>query len=105
MPPPHPTPVSETAAVRVGCGPRAVEGLLLEELDRYLEAGRRDPGALARPLRVVVPSRSLAEHLSTRLARRAGRALLGVSVRTVYAVALELLARAGVAPPPEEDLF
>src|SRR5262245_56121556 len=105
MAPAHPTPVSETAAVRVGCGPRAAEGLLLEELDRHLEAGRLDPGAPARPVRVVVPSRSLAEHLSTRIARRAGRALLGVSVRTVHAVALDLLARAGVAPPPEEDLF
>src|SRR5262245_21048312 len=84
--PPHPAPVSETAAVRVGCGPRAVEGLLLEELDGHLEAGRLDPGAPARPVRVVVPSRSLAEHLSTRIARRAGRALLGVWVRTVHAV-------------------
>src|SRR5262245_29133976 len=91
--------------VRVGAGPQAVERLLLEALDRELEAVRREPAALVRPLRIVVPSRSLAEHVSVRIARGAGRALLGVSVRTLHAVASEVLARAGVAVPAEEGLF
>ncbi len=98
-------PAVPGALVRVGRGPRAVERLLLEEVDRQLEATRLDPAALARPLRIVVPSRSLAEHLSMRIARRAGRALLGVSVRTLHAVACEVLARAGVALPAGDGLF
>src|SRR5262245_21612717 len=89
----------------MGRGPRAVERLLLEELDRQLEAARREPDLLARPVRIVVPSRSLAQHLSIAIARRAGRAVLGVSVRTVHAVACDVLARAGVALPAGEELF
>ncbi len=89
----------------VGAGPRAVEGLLLAELDRLAEAARGRPAALARPVRVIVPSRSLAQHLSERLARRAGRPLLGVSIRTVHAVACDVLQRAGLALPAGEGLF
>jgi hypothetical protein len=82
-----------------------VERLLLEELDRELDRARSEPDALARPLRVIVPSRSLAQHLAVRISRRAGRARLGLSVRTVHAVACEILARAGVPLPPGEELF
>ncbi len=82
-----------------------MERLLLEALDRHLEAGRSDPGALARPVRIVVPSQSLAQHLCVQIARRAGRALLGVSVRTLHAVACDVLERAGVALPAGEGLF
>jgi superfamily I DNA/RNA helicase len=82
-----------------------VERLLLEEVDLHLETARRAPGVLVRPVRIVVPSRSLAEHLSARIARRAGRAVLGVSVRTVHAIACEILARAGLPLPAGEELF
>jgi PD-(D/E)XK nuclease superfamily len=91
--------------VRVGRGPRAVEALLLADLDAMLEQGRREPALLARPLRLIVPSRSLAEHLSAAAVRRARGAVLGVSVRTLHAVALEVLARAGEAAPAGEALF
>jgi hypothetical protein len=90
---------------RVGRGPRAVERLVLEALDRLLEAARSEPALFARPVRVVVPSTSLAQHLAARLAHRRGRAVLGVSIRTAWAVACEILARAGVALPRGEGLF
>ena len=93
------------ASARVGRGPRAVEDLLLAELDRLEAAARTSPAALARPVRVVLPSRSLAQHLSERLARRAGRPLLGISIRTVHAVAADVVQRAGRALPAGEGLF
>jgi hypothetical protein len=82
-----------------------VEALLFDELDRLDAEAREGPAALARSVRVVVPSRSLAEHLSERLARRAGRPLLGVSIRTVYAVACDIVQRGGRALPAGEGLF
>jgi hypothetical protein len=94
-----------TARVRVGRGPREVEALLFAEVERRLAAGARDPAALARPLRIVVPSNSLAQHLSAQLVRCAGRSVLGVSVRTIHAVASELVARAGIALPDADGLF
>jgi hypothetical protein len=96
---------SGAGRVRLGRGPRAVEALLFAEVERLVEAARAEPAALARPVRVVVPSKSLAVHLSAELARRAGRAILGVSVRTVHALACEVVARAGIAVPAGEALF
>jgi CRISPR/Cas system-associated exonuclease Cas4 (RecB family) len=94
----------ETRSAVVGRGPRAVEALLFAELDRLEAAAHLDPAALARPVRVVVPSTSLAQHLSERLARRAGRPLLGVSIRTVHAVACDIVQRAGRPLPAGEGL-
>jgi hypothetical protein len=79
-------------------GPRAVEARLLAELTRLAEAARARPEVLARPVRVVVPSRSLADHVSAALVRRTGRPVAGVSVRTLHALAEELVARGGGPP-------
>lgn len=85
-------------------GPRAAEARLLEEVlaaaharAERLRAG--DLAALRAPLRVVVPSRSLRQHVAARLVAAAGRSLLGVAVQTHAALALETLARAGRAAP------
>jgi len=90
-------------------GPRAAERRLLEEVlaaararEERLRAG--DLSALRAPLRVVVPSRSLREHLAARLVAAAGRSLLGVAVQTHPALALEALARAGRAAPRGDAL-
>jgi len=93
-------------AVAGARGPRAVEAALLHDV--LAEAGTAragllsgEPDALARPIRVVVPSRSLREALCAALAQRAGGALLAVQVQSLDSVAREVLERAGetVASP------
>jgi hypothetical protein len=91
--------------IQVGRGPRAVEALLLAELDALVEAGRREPDALRAPVRVVVPSRSLAQHLQAALLRHAGRAVLGCRVQTLQALAFEIVERAGRPAAGSELLF
>ena len=65
----------------------------------------RDPRRLAEPVRVVVPSQSLRLHVAGALVRRAGRAVLGVAVQTLYGVAREILERAGEPAPSGAGLF
>jgi hypothetical protein len=84
--------------VEAARGPQAVEALLLAEVERLVEASRARPEELARPVRVVVPSRSLADHVAAALVRRTGRPVAGVSVRTLHALAEELVARGGGSP-------
>ena len=100
----------EGARVRVAPGARATELALLEEVDALLPPGRLDPVLLRRPVRIVVPERSLRLHLSARLARHrsesgAAGALIGLSLHTLHALALEVLDRAGVAPPGSASAF
>jgi len=90
---------------RVGRGPRAVEELLLAELEELVDRGRREPGLLSRPLRVVVPSRSLAQHCQAALVQRRGRAVLGCVVQTLRGLAFEICARAGAPASVSEALF
>jgi hypothetical protein len=85
-------------------GSREVEAALLRRLNELAAAARRDPRALALPVRVVVPSRSLRRHVAARLVRGAG-AVAGVVVQTLHGVACEVLERAGQAPPRGELLF
>jgi RecB family exonuclease len=82
-------------AVRIARGARATEAALLAEIDEFASEVRAGPALLARPLRVVVPSRSLREHLAARLMRRRGRSLAGVSIQTLRGLAFELLRGAG----------
>lgn len=82
-----------------GAGPRVVEARVLAELCAHAEAIRRDPSLLARPLRVVVPSRSLRSQLAGGLARALGRGSAGILIQTSTALALEVCERAGVAAP------
>src|SRR5258705_1497975 len=79
---------------RFAPGPRAVEAGLLTELDSACAQSERDPALLARPLRVVVPSRALREQTSCALALR-GRARVGIRVQTLDGLAREVLERAG----------
>jgi hypothetical protein len=89
----------------VSSGPLAAEALLLRELRETLGAAERDWSLLARPVRVVVPSRSLREHVSLQLVSRLGGSLAGIQVQTHRALALELLERAGEPPPRGHELF
>ncbi|HSL84900.1 MAG TPA: hypothetical protein VLF66_19150, partial [Thermoanaerobaculia bacterium] len=88
-------------------GPRASEAVLFGELDRLLSGAGApaDPGVLALPVRVVVPSRSLRLHVASALVRRRGRAVAGVEVVTLFGVAAQVLARAGERLPQGEALF
>ena len=94
------------ASVVIHRGPRAAEAALLAELRPLLAevAAAARPGAprarlaelLARPVRIVVPSGSLREHLAAVLVRSApGGGLVGVAVQTLRGVAFEILRRAG----------
>ena len=96
---------SPTPRLTVCHGARATEEAVLSAVDELAAATRADPALLAEPVRLVVPSRSLRLHLSTRLVARHGRAVAGVSVQTHWAVALEVLERAGEPAPRGRLLF
>jgi hypothetical protein len=88
--------------IRVARGARVVEAELLAEIAALVDEAVRDPRLLRHPLRVVVPSRSLRAHLAAALMRHLGRAVVGVSVQTLHAVALEIVEnRRGVMPQGE----
>lgn len=89
--------------MRVLRGTRALEAALIADVRALCQPGRLDVGALARPVRVIVPGRSVRLHLSTALA--GGGGLVGLTVTTLQAVALEILDRAGVAPPGSASAF
>ena len=89
------TSESRPAETWLGRGPRQVEESVLGEVLRRLAEARADPSLLAKPLRVVVPSRSLREHLAARLVERAGTGLAGLTIQTLYGLALEAVERAG----------
>ena len=94
----------ETDRIWIARGPRAVEALLLERVGGLSAAARADHSLLATPVRIVVPSRSLADHVGERLVS-CGGARAGVQVQTLFAVALEILERAGAAQPALDALF
>ena len=91
--------------ILIAPGPIAAEALLLERLDALLTEMRRDPSRLDRPVRVVVPSRSLRLHLASALVRRRGRSVAGVAIQTLFGLASEVLERAGEVVPRGERLF
>jgi hypothetical protein len=92
-------PPRPTGRILVAQGPRAAEALLLERLDALVAEVRRDPSLLGRPVRIVVPSRSLRLHVAAALVRRRGRSVAGVSVQTLFGLASEILERAGETVP------
>ena len=79
-------------------GPRRAEARLLSDLAALAEAARADPACLARPVRVVVPSNSLREHLAARLVARLGRPVAGVAIQTLFGVSCGILERSGEVP-------
>jgi superfamily I DNA/RNA helicase len=89
------------AEVVVAHGARAVEELLLRQLEEMLPTS---PEELLHPVRVVVPSRSLRLHLSQTLVRRFG-AVAGILVQTLHRVACEIVERAHERPPRGRGAF
>ncbi len=94
-----PIPPGSAAAPRgrllAGSGALATEAVLFAEIDELLAATARDPGLLARPVRIVVPSKSLRLHVASAFARHRGRGTAGLIVQTLHALALEILENAG----------
>lgn len=86
-------------------GARAAEELLWSWLDTLLGEARKNPALLARPVRILVPSRSLRAHLGAALVRRRGRSVAGVTIQTLHALACEILERAGEPVPRGTPLF
>jgi hypothetical protein len=102
----------------VAAGARAAEEALLDEViaaarardvavQRAVARGEsgRARDLLAAPLRIVVPSRSLREHVVAAITARAGRAVAALVVQTQWAVALEAIERAGEGQPRGDALF
>ena len=79
-------------------GARAAERALLEELALLSERARAAPELLARPVRVIVPSRALRVHVAERLAAELG-SVLGIAVQTLAGAAAEILERTGETAP------
>jgi len=92
--------VSDPSRIVVAEGAWAAEAILLDEIERRLPHGAIPPA----PLVVLVPSRSLREHLLGRLASRRG-AWLGLEVTTLAALVGKILAGGGTSPPSGEALF
>ncbi|MEN8180953.1 MAG: PD-(D/E)XK nuclease family protein [Myxococcota bacterium] len=85
--------------VFVGRGARATEGALLAEILQLADQVEDDPSRLAEPVFVVVPSRSLRDHVAERIVARRGRAVAGISVLSLASLAFEILRRAGEPTP------
>ncbi|HBL27104.1 MAG TPA: hypothetical protein DD490_09745, partial [Acidobacteria bacterium] len=100
-----PEPPRAPGEVWVARGARAAEALLWTRVDALLAEARKNPGLLARPVRLLVPSRSLRAHLGAALVRRRGRSVAGVTVQTLHALACEILERAGETVPRGTPLF
>ena len=92
-------------AIHSARGPRAVEAYLLERSAELLAQARREPERLALPIRIVVPSRSLADHVGERIVAQARRGVAGLLVQTLHGLALEVLERTGAALPAADALF
>ncbi len=95
---------SQDPRIVVATGARATERLLLATVEPLVEAGRADWRLLARPVRIVVPSRSLRGHVCAAVVRHFGAAVAGVEVQTLGALAREVLGRAGEPATPGDAL-
>jgi hypothetical protein len=108
----RPVERAPSPTVEIQRGPRAVEEALLASLApfaRSLREARGEPALLrqrlASPVRIVVPSRSLREHVAARLVRESGGAAAGVLVQTLRGLAREVLERAEVPIPGADSLI
>ena len=91
--------------LRVGRGAIAVEELLLADLGSLLASSTAEIGWLTEPVVVVVPSQSLRLHVAARLVERRGRAVTGLEVVTLHALASGILVRRGERPPAAAPLL
>jgi len=96
---------SSPPRVETASGPRAAEERLLAALDEDQRALRADLTLLARPLYVVVPSKSLRLALEERLAARTDGPALGVQVLTLHRFVAHLHERARRPLPRGEALL
>lgn len=94
----------ESARSLCAAGPLAAEKALIDRVAQLQAASRDDPRLLAEPVRIVVPSRSLREHLAARLVAELG-ALAGMRLQTLNGLARDLLAGAGQAAGGGDALF
>lgn len=83
----------------------AAEAMLLARLGELAAEARKNPALLARPVRIVVPSRSLRLHLGSAIVRARGRSVAGVTIQTLHGLAFEVLERAGEPAPQGMPLF
>jgi superfamily I DNA/RNA helicase len=79
--------------------------MLLGRLNELTVEARKQPALLGRPVRIVVPSRSLCLHLGSAIVRHRGRAMAGVTIQTLHSLAFEVLERAGEPAPLGMPLF
>jgi hypothetical protein len=79
-------------------GPLAAERVLLEEIESLRP---RTPEGLASPVRVIVPSASLREHVLRRIVETCGHSVVGVVVQTMFGLAMEINDR---LPVPQAKL-
>lgn len=82
--------------IKIAHGARSVEALLLRDLGQLLGSGCREGiPPLSHPVRIIVPSRSLRQHLAGLFVRHFGRPVAGVLVQTLRGAAGEIMERAG----------
>jgi hypothetical protein len=86
-------PAHGGARIVLGSGARHTEELLLADLLPLLPGSPADTALLARPVIVVVPSRSLRLHLAARLVAARGRAAAGLEIVTLHGLASRIVAR------------
>jgi superfamily I DNA/RNA helicase len=79
--------------------------MLLGRLEELAAETRKNPALLARPVRIVVPSRSLRLHVGSAILRARGRSIAGVTIQTLHSLAFEVLERAGEPAPQGMPLF
>jgi hypothetical protein len=79
-------------------GARATEERIFADLGALLPSSAADVGLLAKPIVVVVPSRSLRLHLAARLVAVRGRAVAGVEIVTLHSLAARVVSRHGAEP-------
>ncbi|HQT93864.1 MAG TPA: PD-(D/E)XK nuclease family protein [Thermoanaerobaculaceae bacterium] len=91
--------------VKVARGARAVEALLLADIEALLATAEADHRLLAQPVVVVVPSRSLRLHVSAAVVAARGRSAAGIEVLTLHGLASEVAARCGERRRPGRQLL
>ena len=100
-----PEPPRSGGEVRAVRGALAAEAMVLARLAELAAEARKNPALLARPVRIVVPSRSLRLHLGNAIVRARGRSAAGMTIQTLHGLAFEVLERAGEPAPHGMPLF